>query len=59
MVTLIPDRAQRALEFSFFSPIAPCRLKMQNTAKTRHQLWKNMDQFTHVPIPSHPILTSG
>ena len=35
MVTLVTDRAQRALSIPLitFSPIAPCRLKMQNTAR--------------------------
>ena len=50
MVTLVPDRAQRArrFHFSLFSLIAPCRLKTQNTAKKNVKKAPIMEE--HEPI---------
>ena len=59
MVTMIPDRAQRALSIplSTFFPlpiVASKRAILQKTLK-KHQLWKNLARFAHVSNPGSPV----
>ena len=64
-MTLVQDRTKRALSrfhFSLFPPIAPGRLKTQNTAKKRKtstNYGKTTSWLAHVPIPSIPALAAG
>ena len=65
-MTLVQDRAKRTLSrfhFSLFPPVAPGRLKTQDTAKRKGKSSTNYGRITswlaHVSTPSIPALVAG